>query len=434
MSSHTFHYLDKTWTLYHKRPGDTHYYFSPRWGDRGQKKHHCLRDVTTGRALTLVEAEAQARAYIAAKFRGPTELEKLQQATALRDRQTTAELLTHYKISKCPDRDKQPRTGDALDAEERNLETLARWWGPKLAANLTDSDQDDYHTWRLSTVTRGTGHRTTELELSTLKNALRWAVRSKKLDRMPLTQAYRFRDPKKIQHARQFMPRSGDELHTIAGALFQNRDTEVYGWQCLLEAYTGLRGAEARELRAAPKRLDPIAPPPAGHMDERYLHVHRAKRGRNPRIRLDDPERPEIRPLLERILAWHAARYPDRTAVPWLLPRPDGGQLTEGQFTKILVATCARLGLPERHGHGMRAYYASVRLTQGHAPEDVARELGQGSGDDLVRNIYGVEPDDFDAESWKSLSSVFTWRPNTAGENPAWEKLAPMEPSKIVHL
>jgi integrase len=428
--SHSFHYLDKDWTLFKKKATDAHYQFAPRWGDRGQKKWHAMKDKETGRALTQVEAEAAARELIAARFKGPDQYQALRNATKLREQETVAPLLAHYLASQCPDTDKQPRTGGALATEQRHIAILLRWWGVKIAANITDKDQDDYHTWRLATVKRGTGHRTTELELGTLKNALRWAVRTGKIERMPLTQAYRFRDPKKIRHAREFMPRSGDELHILAGALFLNPDTEVYGWLCLLEAYTGLRGAEARALLAAPKRLDPIAKPLPGHIDARNLYVVRAKRGRNPKIRLDDPERPELRPLLERILKWHAARHPDS---PWLLPRPDGGQLTKEQFTKILSATATRLGLPERHGHGLRAYYASVRLAQGTSPDDVARELGQGSGDEMVRDIYGVDPDDFDAENWKALVKTFTWLPSTADTAPAWNRLT-IAPGKIVHL
>ena len=428
---HKFHYLDKDWTLFKKKPTDTHYQFAPRWGDRDQKKWHVMKDKETGRALSLAEAEAAARELIAARFKGPDQYQALRDATKLRDRQTVTPLLDHYLASDCPDTDKQPRTGKGLAAAKRYIVTLKRWWGDKVAATLTDGDQDDYHTWRLQTVTRGTGDRTTELELGTLKNALNWAVRTRKLDRMPLTQGYRFRDPKKIRHAREFMPRSGDELHTLAGALFLHRDTEVYGWLCLLEAYTGLRDGEARALLAAPKRLDPVAKPLPGHIDDRNLYVVRLKRGRNPKVRLDDPERPEIRPLLERILAWHAARHPDS---PWLLPRHDDRQLASGQFTRLLGATCQRLGLPERHGHGLRAYYASVRLSQGTSPEDVARELGQGSGDELVRDIYGVEPDDFDAENWKALATVFTWLPNTADTAPAWARLTVPAAGKIIHL
>lgn len=431
-NSHPFNHFGKAWSIYKRASDgpDGAWYFSPRFGSHGQKVNIALRDKTTKRPLTRAEAEAEAKLLIEAHFKGPTHFEKLREDTRLRGQLTVGALLDHYVACRCPGRKTEPRTGSALAAEERQVTILKRWWDDKCASQVSEGDQDLYHKWRLTTVTKGTGNRTTQLELVVLKNALRWAVRSKKLDRMPLTQHYAFVDPKQVEHARKFMPRSGDEVHVLARAHFQSRDTEVYGWLGLLEAFTGLRDAEARQLLAAPQRADPLSKPPPGFMDTRYLHVVRVKNGKNPRIRLDDPERPEIRPLIERILAWKAARYPESR---WLLPRLDGGQLCKGQHTKLLGETCARLGLPERHGHGHRAYYASVRLAQGTSTQDVATELGQGSGDELVRDVYGMEPDEFDEQYWKSLAPIFTWLPNTAGTAPAWEILN-LPTGKIVNI
>lgn len=361
------------------------------------------------------EAEQVARAAIKAG-----KLTELRALVKPRSVFTVGQVLDHYLESRCPDRARQPRADDALDAQTRNCAKLREWWGARPAETLAEADQDDYHAWRVGNVSRGTGHRTCELELDTLRNALAWAVRTRKLKTQPLVKAYKFRRPADIHHAREFMPRCGDEAHRIAAALFAHRRSEVHGWQFLLQCMTGLRDGESRQLLAAPARPDPLSPAPAGYIEgDRYLHVHRLKRGRNPRIRLDDPERPELRPLLDRILAWKAVRYPESK---WLLPGKGGAQLT-ASLSKGLADICEQLELPPRHSHGCRAYYASVRLTQGTAPEDIARELGQSSGDELIRSVYGVEPDDFDVESWKALADKFTWLPNNIGTKPAWASL-----------
>ena len=102
-------------------------------------------------------------------------------------------------------------------------------------------------------------------------------------------------------------------------------------------------------------------------------------------------------------------------------------------FARALDAAAAALEVGKRCPHGLRAYYASARLAQGQSPDTVAQELGQGSGDELVRDVYGVDPDDFDATQWTSLADRFTWLPNTADKLPAWTWWTE-QPSNIVRL
>lgn len=370
-------------------------------------------------------AERAARAAVAAN-----KMAELKALVNPRATLTVGAILEHYAASGYPDRNKLPRTGPGLDMEVRNVAKLREWWTARPAEAIAEADQDDYHTWRLADVSKGTGHRTSELELNTLRNALNWAVRTRKLKTQPMVKAYKFRRREDIQHARAFMPRNGDEMHRVAAALFEDPRSQVHGWQYLLQCLTGLRAGESRKLLAAPARPDPLSPAPPGHLEgTRYLHVARLKRGRNPRVRLDDPERPEIRPLIDRILAWKAVKYPKSD---YLLPGRGGKQLSAASLSKALVRVCKQLGLPPRHSHGCRAYYASVRLTQGTSPEDIARELGQKSGDELIRSVYGVEPDDFDAESWKALAQTFTWLPHTKDTTAAW--LTITTPKNVISL
>jgi integrase len=388
---------DKTWTIVFRHPAT-------------RKQTWLQTDCESKTAALGVERDIL-RELKAGRI--PALLASLQQRHA----QSVRQLIEAYAGARCPDRNKEPRSGDSLDAETRNCDTLRRWTGwHKPADQITDADQDDYHTWRLGTVAKGKGHRTTELELNTLRNALAWAVRTRAIERSPLTRVYRFRRARDIEHARDFMPRSADELHTLAGAMLVDRRTEARGWQVLLQALTGIREGEARELLAAPARPDPISPPPPGYCDERYLYVKRLKRGRNPRVRLDDPERPHIRSLLDHIRCWKSLRYP---ASAWLLPSSTGEQLGDSSLSKILKGICQDLQLPARHGHGLRAYYATCRLAAGVDPEDIARELGQSSGDELIRSVYGADRDDFDVDQWRALAGQFTWLPATV--RPAWE-------------
>ena len=75
-------------------------------------------------------------------------------------------------------------------------------------------------------------------------------------------------------------------------------------------------------------------------------------------------------------------------------------RLTVRGFAGALDAAAANLNLGKRCPHGFRAYYSSVRLAQGKAPDVVAKELGPGRGDELVRDVYGVGPDE-SAQGWK---------------------------------
>jgi len=184
-----------------------------------------------------------------------------------------------------------------------------------------------------------------------------------------------------------------------------------------------LRCEEMRLLRTDAQRVGLIFQP--GFIDDKYLHIHRCKNGRNPRIRLDDPTRPWIRPLMDMILTWKTEHYPESV---FLLPGRGGRQLSEGSVVHCLEDTVAGLqlfdpkGKPiKRTAHGARAYYCTVRLCQGIEPEDIAREVGQRSGDDLIRHVYGIDPDDFHVEEWTGLAPLYTWIPKTIA--PAWTSL-----------
>lgn len=329
------------------------------------------------------------------------------EAMRRRRRQTVGEMLAAYAAAGCPNKSGHVRSGDSLETERWNLGKLSEWWGSISSAQITEQHRLDYWAHRQQTVRRGLGHRATELELTTLNNAIAWAWRRGDLKELPRSMRATFRATADVSHARDHMPACGDELHALARALFHVEP--VCGWAFLLSAITGLRRCELLWLEANPERSGIGYRP--GFMDESYLRIKRAKRGRNPRITLTDPQRPYIRPLLQMIKDWHAATCPAETQ---LLP------VNEHSLSKAVTAAAENLKLPRRTLHAARAYYASVRLAQGLTHDAVAQELGQRSGADLVRDVYGANPDDFDAVQWTSLSDRLTWLPNTPGVAPAW--------------
>ena len=369
---------------------------------------------TWGGFHTEPEAKAAATLLKSAIERGD---HKFLDAMRKRSVDRLGDLLTEYLAAGCPDRHGRPRGPGALITTRHHIEGPLQWFADKSAAALTDRDRDDYLAHRRLTVTRGTGERTTELELGALNDALHWAWRRGDLKEFPRSMRATFRDPKAIAHARDAMPANAAELHALAAWQFAH-EPAVYGWMTLFKALTGLRDEECQLLQAHPNRAGLDYPP--GFADEKHLRIQRVKRGRNPRVSLDDPARPWIRPVLDMIKAWNATLEAGQ--------RPPGAPLFEGghDHTKTLQRAAKALGLPRRTGHGLRAYYATVRLAQGTTPAVVATELGQKSGDELVRDVYGADPDDFDQTHFTSLADRFTWIP-TSKENtsesltpPAW--------------
>lgn len=359
---------------------------------------------------------------------GANPYKQYKDAVTYRKSLTLSKLLAAWQAIGCPDNHGRPRAGDALETLTRNIRNLLAFpWADKVPGTITDADRDDYHAHRLTTVTRGTGSRTTELELVTLNSALQWAWRRGDLQELPRGLKTSYRDPSAIEHARDVMPSSAEELHAIARHLFNRPATAVYGWATLLGAFTGLRLGELQALRASPQRVGVHVEP--GWYDDRCLVVHRSKRrGGKPvqdEFALNDTTRAQVRPLLERIRHWHAAfkqnpatpgrKHSRRIDLEALLP------MTPDSLTKQLQDCAAELKLPERQAHGLRAYYVSARLAAGIAPAQVAGEVGHlGSGDHLVRTVYGDKP-----PQWRGLENVYTWLPTAADKLPAWQTLEP---------
>ena len=243
--------------------------------------------------------------------------------------------------------------------------------------------------------------RSADLELAGLSSVLSWAVRRGLLPLNPIRVRPRFQRSDQIRHARESMPRDGDELNALALRLLPS----ATGWQLLFAALTGCRASELVRFRTdARSRSDP------GFVEGRYLYVRRAKNGVNPFVEIT----PELADLLSCHRVWHASVS---RGSPWFFPGRDLFRpLAVTSLTNALHGT-------GRTAHGLRAYYVTLFRSRGESDEQVASRIGDKTSS-LIWSVYGALP-----EVW-SGGSPLSWLP-TVGE-PAWASWRPKrEPGLI---
>lgn len=309
---------------------------------------------------------------------------------------TVAELVRAYLDAGCPDRRLMPRGEEFCKGEKTRLNHVVAWFGNMPAAEVRISHTHDYHRWRLKQITRGAGNRTIDLELNSLSNACNYGVATQRLDMNYVRNRQRFAAAKEIRHCRENMPANGDELNKIAEALFLVRQSESLGWQCLIEAMTGLRTHEALMLR-----MD-AGPGEPGHIDGEWLHVHRGKRGMYPLVKLH----PDLLECISAHRQWHKARFPDsRYWFPGI-----GGVLPvcKTALSNSIRRVCKELGIRPVTSHGLRAYFVTLHRRAGYRDEEVAQLIGDRSVQ-LIHQTYGARGVN---------EAPLSWRPS-AGE-PAW--------------
>ncbi len=351
------------------------------------------------------------------------------EATKRRHTGTIAAIVAAYIAADCPDRREIPRIGKSLETEKYHLSNILKWDGWPAPAIAISNHYNSYFKYRSeqimsAKVRRGKdGRRSVTLELTALSGAFSWAVWNGLMDRNPLIGRRSFEDSTAVKHCRVRKPCSGDVLHMLAGYLL-GRTHAAYGWLVLIEAFTGLRSAEAALLLAEPIGGEA---PEAGYMDDRFLYVQRVKLGRkaalNPVVRLDDPARPYIRQVIEAARLWNLQRYPrdQYTGKLRLCPNQAGQPLGRTLLWGAMRDACLALGLPRSTPHSLRAYYCTARRGQGIDDNQIAYELNQRGGPELVRETYGDPP-----ANWSGLANVFTWLPNTPTVPVAWSPFTAM--------
>jgi len=304
--------------------------------------------------------------------------------------------LRRYGKDDCPDRNRKKRPERTLAAEKANVEILLPFWDEVDPEDITLALCDRYHDKRVQDVTRGEGDRTVDLELNTLRNALRWGCRCELLKHMPLPGGWpRYHTGAAVHHCREFMAHDSDEVHQIASHLFDHGKSKVLGFQYIFENYTGLRTVEVLQLRtdAVPFTEGWISP------DGKSLCVRRAKgqANVNPFVAVHEG----IREWLEAHEKWKQAFYP---ASPWYFPSPyDPSQPVD--ISALSHALC-RLRKPSGRGkekrpakigrkitsHGCRAFYVTARRSHGIPDVQIGWELGHTSLGKTLADVYGGVP------------------------------------------
>lgn len=317
---------------------------------------------------------------------------------------TIGQLCAEYIKAGCPDRQHQSRADSSQ--ERYRLETLLPFWSKKTPASIRAKDCALYFAWRKRQIARGSGGRTVDLELGSLSNVLHWAVLTGKADVNPLAAGRpRFRNTKTVKHCREFMPIDGNELHKLAGYFFSSFRSEVIGWQLLLEAMTGCRTSEVLRLR-----WDARHQGEAGFIENEWLWIARSKGGVKPFVQIH----PALAECIAALKRWHAWRHPRSN---WWLPswRVKNQPVESGSLTHALARVSPKLCGAHRTSHGLRAFYVTVRRSQGVSDAQIADEIGDKSGAALIVSTYGSVP-----PNWRG-SAALSWLPATG--NPAWSAL-----------
>jgi integrase len=320
---------------------------------------------------------------------------------------TVGDICAEYQSAGCPDRQHSPKHGKALEQEVYRLKTMLPFWSKRLVESVKAVDCALYFAWRKKRLKRKkvSGARTVDLELGTLNNALHWAASVGRIHANPLAAGRpKFRSGKTIRHCRDFMPVDGNELHHLARKLFAVRRSETLGWQLLVEAMTGCRTSEVLKLRWD---ADHMSEP--GFIDGNTVWIVRAKGGVNPFVEVH----PALAECLSALKKWHLWRFPKSE---WWFPSARRGKdlpVTAAALTRALKNK--KITKLQRTSHGLRAYYVTVRRSQGVSDAQIAAEIGDKSGAAIIVSTYGAVP-----PNWRG-SEALSWLP-TKGK-PAWEVL-----------
>jgi hypothetical protein len=267
----------------------------------------------------------------------------------------------------------------------------------------TDLDQDlldQYHEWRVDNIKQGEGHRTTDMELTVLSNALAWSKRKKKIDHNPIAERDKYHSFKDSRHAKSCCPTDAEELHETAKIFFSDPRSEVLGWQMLFEASSSLRTRETVCLGMNAEKGDP------GQITGESMLVKRGKKGDgtdNAYIHIHA----EIKILLEAHKAWHEQRYP---LSKFMFPgrsRDSMCHVSEQALAKGLLRLHEDGTIRKFTSHGMRAYYVLVRRSWGIPDTQIAAEINHTGGVEALRISYGVIP-----PAWlEGKGPKITWLP-----------------------
>lgn len=349
--------------------------------------------------------------------KGRAELRKRKAARASEDEdpapqylKTVGEVIRYYQENNYPDKHLNERGERTKSEEERHCTLLIKFWNLVRVKRVSLVTCDQYRDWRLHRIKQGTGLRTIDRELMTLTNAFRFAHRRGQVGHNPLLDRPRYQPSRQVAHCRQFMPGDATELHEIARLLFGCRTSEVLGFQLLFTANTGQRTCEVLKLR---KTAGPDEP---GRItdDGKCLRVWRAK-GQdivNPFCAVHEG----LEGLIAAHKLWISARYPN---TDWFFPGRGGDELVDKAALSHSLRRLRSKGLIKRKitPHGARAFFVTVRRSQGATDSQIALEIGHTSGGGTLSAVYGGVPPEWIRGGGPKMS----WLPSGA---PAWSDLS----------
>ena len=320
---------------------------------------------------------------------------------------TLSDVLDCYARAGFLNKHRQGRPEKARLTEERNVANLQRLLGMVAVERFAIPDCDRYaDIRRRECADRGReGSRTVDMELQTLSNALGAAVRAGLILSNPLSNARpRYRSAASARKSRDLAPESGTELHRLAFALAEDERGwgEVLAWQLIFAALSGCRTSEILRLRRnAPSRKP-------GNIEGDWLWIERSKKGVNPFVLLHQ----DLRDAIAGHQDWLQRRFPQS---PWWFPSPrvPGEPVDDTSLAHALARIAKGLGLDHRTPHGLRAYFVTVRRSQGISDGQIAAEIGDRSVA-LIASTYGQVP-----PAWRGGPGL-SWRP-APGEKTFWD-------------
>ncbi len=345
-----------------------------------------------------------------------------------------------------PTPDGQPRSVAEQRGLVQFLEIALRWWEPigisTINRRLWDqyvADRRAHVAQRFAAVATGThrrpppsGDRSIDLERNALRCLCAWAVATERMAHNPFAAFPRARTPAAVVSCNQQMPASDDEFHQISRHLFGDAATPtpqlVAGAQLLLQGLTGLRPGEPGALRwdaqAGSHRHQPgyLHEVTLGGETKRRLAVDREKGGMTPYVAVHSA----LAAFIESWRQYHTAHWPGS---PWWFPAPwdptapmvPFGRSGESRLSRYVADAVEQLRLPYRRAHAWRAYYVRVRRSLDVSDGQIADELGERTGESIIRSTYG-DPDGIRGDG------QFDWLPSTG--QPAWSSLT--APARVI--
>jgi integrase len=366
----------------------------------GQRYSYRPKNPRTGRRT---ERRLKARTLTKAVL----ELHKLRHSAPAET--SLAKLAALYLAAHCPDRKGVPRPAAFTRPETTRAAWLVKYFGQFPAADITLARWLEYKIWRQKRIARKhcAGLRAIDQEGTTLSNLLNYGVL---LEQIPVNHLHhgrpRFHTRAMVTPSRDRSPASALELHRLAAWLLDDprRATQSAGWVYLFQCLTGCRVSEMLRCRMDAAIFQP------GFVDNQYFWLKRSKKGINPYAMIHD----DFADCLAAHRLWHAKTFPKS---PWYFPGRNDQPLRANSITKAVGRAAAAFRMPHRTSHGARAFYVTVRLSQGISAGQIAAEIGDVTGAPIIAQSYGGLPPD-----WRGGEHL-AWKPKDV--SPAWSRWLP---------